>query len=50
MRGKAGVNGVVVVTAGITPAHAGKSLSDSYQRVLDQDHPGACEEKRIRMV
>ena len=34
----------------ITPAHAGKSIRQAAQRLLDRDHPRACGEKAYSLV
>ena len=44
MRGKPGVNGVRVVSGGITPAHAGKTVAWEKARKGDANHPRVCGE------
>ena len=45
MRGKARRASCVQAAAGITPAHAGKSLYEAALEVLRKDHPRPCGEK-----
>ena len=47
MRGKDVLANLVDCRAGITPAHAGKSLLDFAEGVLSEDHPRACGEKDL---
>ena len=44
MRGKREVVEPVLVDAGITPAHAGKTLKKAHQPQALEDHPRACGE------
>ena len=46
MRGKVEVKVADKLTAGITPAYAGKSRRDRQRRRKNQDHPRICGEKR----
>ena len=48
MRGKAVFSRCFQQTAGITPAHAGKSLVAILEDIRNQDHPRACGEKPPR--
>ena len=45
MRGKDNALLGLSFTAGITPAHAGKSPSTSFWRAASRDHPRPCGEK-----
>ena len=45
MRGKGGILGRLRLTGGITPAHAGKSISKRIDPVKRWDHPRTCGEK-----
>ena len=47
MRGKADPAPVPVPDTGITPAHAGKSNSQSLRELAGQDHPRTCGEKVV---
>nr|DAX53284.1 MAG TPA: hypothetical protein [Caudoviricetes sp.] len=44
MRGKQGMNYVVLMGRRITPAHAGKTISDPAIPAVVSDHPRACGE------
>ena len=46
MRGKVNAVCVLAHKAGITPAHAGKSLTIAISAFGVRDHPRACGEKR----
>ena len=46
MRGKASEQFQTVFTVGITPAHAGKSYDERYEKSLGKDHPRTCGEKK----
>ena len=48
MRGKARQNRTVGYRAGITPAHAGKSVRFPSGHCRGRDHPRACGEKELR--
>ena len=50
MRGKAATAVVAPVTAGITPAYAGKSVNLFCIHTCEQDHPCVCGEKRQRLL
>ena len=45
MRGKGYLQAALVARAGITPAHAGKSVCDKRIFILCGDHPRPCGEK-----
>ena len=45
MRGKVHTRGVALRLTGITPAYAGKSISQRQQRLSFRDHPRLCGEK-----
>ena len=45
MRGKGSINCMQINSRGITPAHAGKSLSIFDTHLTAQDHPRTCGEK-----
>ena len=45
MRGKDQPYPVKLLPDGITPAYAGKSLTDDRLQMLDEDHPRLCGEK-----
>ena len=49
MRGKRSRNIVRVALCGITPAHAGKTLCLEAVDSVEQDHPRACGENRMRL-
>ena len=49
MRGKVGGEGEGKDRVRITPAYAGKSLSQSSSRYASTDHPRLCGEKRFEM-
>ena len=49
MRGKADNNQIQLLTDRITPAHAGKSLTESETAAYCRDHPRACGEK-LRLI
>ena len=44
MRGKRAFGFVEILETGITPAHAGKTLIDTPEFSLKEDHPRACGE------
>ena len=46
MRGKVHTRGVALRLTGITPAYAGKSISQRQQRLSFRDHPRLCGEKK----
>ena len=48
MRGKGHKRSAQLLSAGITPAYAGKSLLDCRQCIIAQDHPRICGEKPWR--
>ena len=45
MRGKAGQAMLELQKARITPAYAGKRLSDEGKKLITRDHPRLCGEK-----
>ena len=45
MRGKGGEQKIIDFFVGITPAHAGKSMSIMWDTSLFRDHPRTCGEK-----
>ena len=45
MRGKGDTDGIYILSAGITPAYAGKSLKGSTAQSALRDHPRVCGEK-----
>ena len=45
MRGKVSHIATIALYTGITPAHAGKSYDERYEKSLGKDHPRTCGEK-----
>ena len=45
MRGKVQPATVLLVRKGITPAYAGKSITEIFQKDVNKDHPRLCGEK-----
>ena len=45
MRGKVALKGLLHITSGITPAHAGKRTWTRFSAILSGDHPRTCGEK-----
>ena len=48
MRGKVDDHSILILNCGITPAHAGKSLTPRFRVPCNGDHPRTCGEKRSR--
>ena len=47
MRGKVYSFGNIKDQVGITPAYAGKSITEIFQKDVNKDHPRLCGEKQI---